>query len=166
VGVFVVPPNDALYTLELSATRNVPWSVIGTSMDASWTFHSAPAADPQQIVMLPLFVVRATGPIDENDVAPAGTPYLLSLTIERQAKAPAPPLSQLDLEVSYDDGQSWRPAPSAFLGDRGVALVFHPPGSGFVSLRFSTSDADGNTLKQTVLRAYQIGDTALALSQE
>jgi subtilisin family serine protease len=166
VGVFAIPAGDALYTLELTATRNVPWSVIGTSVDTTWTFHSAAAADPQASVMLPAIVVRATGPIDENDVAPAGTPYILTLTVQRQTSASAPPLRKLGLEVSYDDGQSWQPALVGFLGDHGVALLFHPKGPGFVSLRFSASDADGNTLKQTVLRAYQIGDTALELSQQ
>jgi hypothetical protein len=37
----------------------------------------------------------------------------------------------------------------------GVALVRHPSGDGFVSLRASMHDSDGNTASVTVVHAYR-----------
>jgi hypothetical protein len=41
-------------------------------------------------------------------------------------------------------------------GQFGVAIVKHPAGNGFVSLRAKSTDTAGNTLEQTVIRAYGI----------
>jgi hypothetical protein len=38
---------------------------------------------------------------------------------------------------------------------RGVVLVDQPAGPGFVSLRASAVDAAGNTVDETILRAYR-----------
>ena len=66
------------------------------------------------------------------------------------------PLTGLTLDVSYDDGATWQPSHVVRLGHHGLALLWHPTTAGFVSLRTSARDAAGNTVTQTVLRAYQI----------
>jgi hypothetical protein len=42
-------------------------------------------------------------------------------------------------------------------GQYGVVVVKHPATAGFVSLRAASTDTAGNTVKQTIIRAYQIG---------
>jgi subtilisin family serine protease len=60
----------------------------------------------------------------------------------------------LDLRVSYDDGRTWLKPLSSRIGDNGVAFLRPPAGEGFVSLKASAADAAGNTVEQTVIRAY------------
>jgi hypothetical protein len=155
-GQFNVPADAGTYTLSATGTHQVSWSDLGTALDASWTFQSVPAADTTPH-FLPLLLVHVSAPLDDYDTALAGLPFLLSLEVQRQAAAPASPVTDLQLEVSYDDGQTWQQAPVAFLGDRGVALLFHPTTPGFVSLRTSAQDAAGNSVTHTITRAYKIG---------
>jgi hypothetical protein len=152
-GAFPMPDRPGTYTLRSTATRGVPWSVIGTKVDVAWTFHEPGAAAPA--VPLPLLVVRAQGEVDDQGRAPAGGTYLLSLTVQRQPGAPAVGLAGLRVEASFDDGMTWAPAPTLRLGDHGLAVLRHPAGNGFVSLRTTARDADGSTVTQPVIRAYQ-----------
>jgi hypothetical protein len=62
----------------------------------------------------------------------------------------------LTVQASYDDGATWTAAPAEFQGDRGHALLHHPAGAGFASLRITARDAAGNSVTQTVIRAYQL----------
>ena len=57
--------------------------------------------------------------------------------------------------MSFDDGTTWLPAQVLRHDQRGVVLVNHPAGPGFVSLRASAVDAAGNTVDETIIRAYR-----------
>jgi hypothetical protein len=57
--------------------------------------------------------------------------------------------------VSYDDGKTWKQARVEREGDGGEAQVRHPNGSGFVSVKAAATDSRGNTVEQTIIRAYQ-----------
>ncbi|MDW4907288.1 hypothetical protein RB628_18500 [Streptomyces sp. ADMS] len=63
----------------------------------------------------------------------------------RTARKPA-------FSVSYDDGRTWHPAKA--VGGKRLDLR-HPARAGTVSLRVTLTDKAGNTLKQTVHRAYR-----------
>jgi hypothetical protein len=41
----------------------------------------------------------------------------------------------------------------------GAAIVQHPTGNGFVSLRATATDTDGNSLTQTIVHAYRYAIT-------
>jgi subtilisin family serine protease len=153
VGTFSIPDSPGTYTLEATAARAVPWSVIGTSADVTWTFHEPGAAAP--VAPLPLLVVRASGEVDGQGRAEAGAPFLLTLLVQRQPGAPAVRLTGLSVQASYDDGATWTGAPTEIQGDRGQALLHNPAGTGFASLRITARDAAGNSVAQTVIRAYQ-----------
>ena len=59
---------------------------------------------------------------------------------------------KLDFEVSYDEGRTWKAAKKV----HGTRLSLHHPAQpGTVSLRARLTDRDGNTLVQTVERAYR-----------
>ena len=58
------------------------------------------------------------------------------------------------LAVSYDDGRHWRTVPSTSTGKGWYAAGFTAPSRGFVSLRVQGRDSAGNTVTQTIVRAY------------
>ncbi|GLZ42850.1 S8 family serine peptidase [Actinokineospora sp. NBRC 105648] len=153
-GVFAIPDSPGRYTLRTTVRREVPWSVIGTSADISWTFQEGGTANP---VPPALPVVRVAAEVDEQGRAPAGRWIPLRLVTQRQPGAATPRVMALRVETSTDDGATWRPAPTVHSGDgTGVAVVGNPPGPGFVSLRVTARDAEGNSVTQTVVRAYQV----------
>jgi len=152
-GDFAVPAGAGTYTLRAHARRDVPWSILATELDASWTFRSTPPADaaPQP---LPLLVVRATTAVGLDGAAVAGRPALIGLRVERQPPVKPTDVARLALDVSFDDGARWRPTPVVRFGPFGWAIVTAPAAGGFVSLRTRAADAAGNTVEQTVVRAY------------
>ncbi|HEU4425220.1 MAG TPA: S8 family serine peptidase [Pilimelia sp.] len=154
IGEFDIPDAPGTYQLRATADRVVPWSVVGTRVDATWTFHEPGAAAPA--APLPLLVVRAAGAVDDQGRAPAGCHFQLSLTVQRQPGSSRAPLRALTVQASFDDGATWVPVPVSRYGDRGQATVPHPARDGFVSLRIAARDAAGNAVTQTVIRAYQI----------
>jgi hypothetical protein len=64
IGVFPIPDSPGTYTLRGTASRAVPWSVIGTSADVTWTFDEPGAAAPA--APLPLLVIRASGDVESR----------------------------------------------------------------------------------------------------
>ncbi|MET7750141.1 S8 family serine peptidase [Micromonospora sp. NPDC005367] len=154
VGQFTVPAGPATYRLEASATRAEP-STLSTNVSGVWTFRSGHVngETPQR---LPLSTVRLSPPLDELNAAPAGRRFDIPLTVERQPGASIGRTKRMSVEVSYDDGQTWRRAVVTGSGDHRVVKVSHPKAAGFVSLRVQADDVAGNTVTQTVIRAYAI----------
>ena len=60
---------------------------------------------------------------------------------------------QLTVEVSYDEGKTWQRVP---VTSNQVAKLNHPAGATSVSLRVSATNRDGNTVKETIIRAYTL----------
>jgi hypothetical protein len=66
-----------------------------------------------------------------------------------------PELISLKLSVSYDGGLTWQQVNTKKSGrSEYTAVLKHPKGAGAVSLRTEGVDAAGNTIKQTITRAY------------
>ncbi|SPL88145.1 peptidase S8 and S53, subtilisin, kexin, sedolisin [[Actinomadura] parvosata subsp. kistnae] len=61
------------------------------------------------------------------------------------------------MDVSYDDGASWK---VTWSGANGTVPLRHPAMDGFVSLRARSKDSAGNTVEQTIIRAYRIAPCA------
>jgi hypothetical protein len=101
--------------------------------------------------------VRITPPVDQTNTAPAGKATTLGLTVTRQKGSAAKAAKTLTVDVSYDDGKTWKKAVVKGSGATWTIGVTHPKAAGFVSLRVLLTDQAGNTLKQTVKRAYRIG---------
>ncbi|MFC4853545.1 S8 family serine peptidase [Actinophytocola glycyrrhizae] len=148
-----LPPERAEYTLRTTATRPAP-ARLSTEVGAEWTFASGHSAgeDP---VFLPLLAVRFAPELDDRNAAPAGKRFTIPVYVQRNgsdgegAGAPA-------VEVSYDDGKTWRAAKVTRGHGQWKAQVAHPADAEFVSLRSSVSDRDGNSQRQTVIRAYAL----------
>jgi subtilisin family serine protease len=141
-GTFPVPAEAAEYRLEVADTRG---GDLTTRLEAAWTFRSGHA---DERVALPLATVRFTPVLDANNAAPAGRPFAIPVAVEGHQGV----LRRLTVEVSYDDGVTWSKAPIR----AGRAMVQHPAGAGFVSLRATAADAAGNTVTQTLIHAYRL----------
>lgn len=150
-GRVEVPPGAANYRLTIDAEREGP-AVLSTRVGVAWTFRSA-HVDGDAPVRLPLSTVSFAPPVDAENSAPAGRPALVPVTVTAQPDSGAGANRTLTVEVSYDDGETWTEA--EVVG--GQAVLRHPDAPGYVSLRASATDIAGNTVTQTVIRAYRIG---------
>ncbi|MBE1491504.1 S8 family serine peptidase [Plantactinospora soyae] len=152
---FEVPPAAADYRLEVTGTRAQPIA-LSTRVEAAWTFRSGhvPGESP---VRLPLSGIRFSPPLDQHNMAPAGRSFLIPVSARPQPGSTGGNVRSLGVEVSYDDGATWHRATVIAVNGVGAVHVKHPKGSGFVSLRATATDRSGNTVRQTVIRAYGIG---------
>jgi hypothetical protein len=149
-GEFTVTPEPATYTLR--ATNHNPGTRLSTQVTAEWTFTSGHTAEP---TALPLLAVRFAPDLDQHNAAPAGKRFTIPVYVQRNGTA-RPVVDTPAVEVSYDDGKTWRKARVSRDGGTWRAVVDHPAGAEFVSLRSSVSDRDGNSERQTILRAYAL----------
>ncbi len=151
-GEFTVPPGAADYRLTSEVRRNHPVWPVSTVVGAEWTFRSAhtDAATP-----LPLLTVGFAPKVDLMNRAPAGRRVTIPVTVSRQPGAPGGRTALDRVEFSVDDGVTWQRVRPRAKGDRWEVTVPNPA-AGFVSLRAAASDRSGNTVTQTVLRAYRV----------
>ncbi|WP_307860206.1 S8 family serine peptidase [Actinokineospora baliensis] len=155
VGLFPIPDTPGRYTLRTTVDRAVPWSTLGTHADITWTFQEAGAGSATPP---PVLVVRTAAEVDDQGAARRGTFLPIRLSTQRPPGAPTSRLTTLHTDYSTDDGRTWRQAPTLHIGTgEGLALVKNPSTTGFVSLRITARDANGNSVEQTVIRAYRVG---------
>lgn len=100
---------------------------------------------------LPLLTVGFTPKVDLLDYAAAGKKITIPVTVSRQPGATGGKTTLDTVEYSVDDGKTWREVRP----HRGEVTVPNPA-TGYVSLRATASDKDGNTVRQTVIRAYRV----------
>lgn len=125
-------------------------------MDVAWTFTSD-TIPVEPVTALPITVLRFASRLDDHNRAPAGRPFRIPLRLERHDAAGYGTVTAVSVQASLDDGKTWRPARVSGAGLNHTVLVDHPAaGGGFVSLRASATDSAGNTVEQTVIRAYKI----------
>ncbi|WP_250035681.1 S8 family serine peptidase [Paractinoplanes maris] len=124
-----VPAGTATYKLAMTTSRTGDEWLHGTSTATEWTFKSGPAGP------LPLLQVGYDAPARATRL-----PHPLIVTV--------PGARRVKVETSADEGRTWRTAPA--IG----SAVLVPAGQGTVSLRVTAADRAGNTVTQTVLRAY------------
>ncbi|MGW1709223.1 S8 family peptidase [Streptomyces sp. NPDC002206] len=161
-GNFEVPAGNAEYRLDLTTARVSDDWHFGTRTNTSWTFHSDTAADK---TLLPLLQLDYDVPVDAQNAVGAARAHALGLTVRMQDGMAAPRGVTLKVEASYDDGKSWSTARTARHGGDGqfTATVERPSGvngDAYVTLRLTATDADGNSVQQTVNRAYLHHGTA------
>ncbi len=164
-GDFAVPETEHRYRLLAEATRSGV-SELSTRVAAEWTFASRrPAEDPDPKdpkgkgkggFPLPLLAVRFAPPGLDLDNGTRADAADIPLTVQQQAGVPAEQLTTVTVEASANDGRTWVPATVTRTGERtAVAHVEHPRHASYISLRARVTDAAGNTVDQTIIRAYR-----------
>jgi len=152
-GQFPVPAEAGTYRLTASATHNHPSWKLSTKVSGSWTFRSG--TEPTRRA-LPLLGMLLDAPVDLTNTVPVGDRQPVRVSVHRQDGVTERPIAAVKVAVSYDDGRSWRAVPVLRDGAGWRALVPHDR-AGYVSLRASATDVDGNAVEQTVIRAYRVG---------
>lgn len=159
-GNFEVPAGNAEYRMDLTTARTSDDWRFGTSTRTSWTFRSDTAA---HTALLPMLQVDYTVPVDVRNAVGPQRRHTLGLNVRMQDGMAAPRGVTLKVETSYDDGRTWTPATTARKGSGFTATVEQPTqvhGDAYVTLRVTAKDAAGNTVRQTVDRAYLQRGTA------
>ncbi|SEE25043.1 S8 family peptidase [Jiangella alba] len=161
-GAFPVTGASGRYRLELGTERRRPDWRFAPRTDTAWTFRSErPAAGAGAV--LPLLQVDYEVPAGLDNRVPARPPARLAFTVRHPDGLADPPrIVRMRAWVSYDDGGRWTPLAVRRDGDGGggggggVRWTAEERGRGgeYVSLRVEAADADGNTVTQTVERAY------------
>ncbi|OLF19235.1 hypothetical protein BU204_02475 [Actinophytocola xanthii] len=146
-----VPGEDGAYRLVTENTIAAEHWPLSTKVSAEWTFRSSSAADAKP---LPLLTARFDPAVDLRNRAPGGKAFTFPAHVERADGEPT--VRDLNVEVSYDDGQTWQRAATRSRDGHWTVTVRHPA-TGYASLRATATDTNGNTVRQTVVRAYQIG---------
>ncbi len=146
----VDPGGSGVYRLRTEATRSV--SPLSTRVSADWTFTSAAEDEPAP---LPLIAVRFAPKLDDANRAKAGVPFALPVYVQRNGSSAAGVRAPA-VQVSYDDGQTWKRTTVVKVGERWQALLSHPRNAEFVSLKAQARDARGNSVDQTIIRAYAL----------
>ncbi|MGW3691135.1 S8 family peptidase [Streptomyces sp. NPDC005125] len=137
------------YRLVLDANRDSTVSPYSSTTHTEWDFTSQAAAGDEQAV-LPLMQIKYG--VDTNAAGKAARNATLAASVAHLAHATgAGTLSAVTLEVSYDDGHTWRKITSGHDGRFGLSA---PKQAQFVSLRAHAHDSAGNAVAQTVIRAF------------
>ncbi|MFC7247122.1 S8 family serine peptidase [Catellatospora aurea] len=147
-----VPAGAADYRLQLTTARPVAEWARATHTDTVWDFRSATVSGDKGRP-LALLQVDYRVPADLNGSV-GGRPHTVGIGLRHQAGLPAPRHTTLVVEVSFDEGKSWRAVRVTGRGDAYTAHI--PAGTGHVSLRTRATDGVGNTVTQTVVRAYDL----------
>ncbi len=144
---FTVPAAKAAYRLEATVTRGAP-DTLSASVAVAWTFTSAHTSAPERF---PLTTARPMPALDDTNTARAGRPMAIPVVLDRHTATATASCRELGVEASFDDGRTWSKVPVIW----GTAFVSHLKRPGFVSLRIKATDTAGNTVTQTIVRAYR-----------
>ncbi len=148
-GVFTVPAERQDYRAVVVARRGAPFE-LATEVSAEWTFSSAHV--PTGNEPIGVSALRFHPKVDDTGAAPAGGAFAVPVLLQRNGGA-TERARGLTVEASYDEGKTWKRVP--VLLDT-VAVLHHPADADTVSLRASARDKAGNTVKQTIIRAYHL----------
>ncbi|MGP3957665.1 S8 family serine peptidase [Nonomuraea sp. 3N208] len=153
--VFTVPPEPAAYRVELDQEHDGTEWALSTKASTAWTFTSERPA--QGAAQLPLLFVDYNLGLDLHNTAPRRLPYTFGLKIGHRLPQ-GPKMARAKIWASFDDGATWQETKTHGRDGTYTVDVRHPArgGSGFVSLRVEAADSAGNSVKQTVIRAYRL----------
>jgi hypothetical protein len=163
-------PQPAVYRLEV--TTPMPSVPVGYTQ-TDWTFHSSPddpvahlpegeACAPVMTAscsFLPLLFPVYNLPLNLDDQAKAGAPFTIRFAVSHQFGESPPSGVSATVSESFNDGKTWTEPQTATCtgGNQCTATIAQPALSattGFASLRVTARDAAGNSVTQTIIRAY------------
>ncbi|MEU6167027.1 S8 family peptidase [Streptomyces tanashiensis] len=147
---FPMVPERAEYRLVTDVQRDEAGWNTSTKVRTDWRFHSAQG---EGRTLLPVLSVDYRLGTDLANSARTGSRTTVGLDARHPKGLAGPAITKVELWASYDDGASWR---KVRLDGRLNGTIDNPAAAGFVSLRVTATDADGNSVDQTVTRAYQV----------
>lgn len=153
IGTFPVLAEPATYRLVFNGKRNNAWSRYSTETNTTWTFASSRGAAHPALPQVDYDL-----DLDRYNQAPEKSTYTFTVTAGHIPGVDGPAIRTVKAWVSFNDGGTWKKVDLA-AQDAGSfqATVKHPKlanTSGAVSLRVSATDTAGNSIDQTIVRAY------------
>jgi hypothetical protein len=152
-GAWEVEPGMADYQLRSEWDRSSMYD-LSTKIDITWSFRSD-TADAEAFTRLPISTVRYFPKVDENGSAPAGGTFTFPVAVQEQGSNKTKAPHKLTAEVSYDAGKTWQPA-TVSAGNTRLTVQHPADPDATVSLRAKATDANGNTVEQTVIDIYHL----------
>ncbi|WP_406382128.1 hypothetical protein [Streptomyces sp. NBC_01618] len=168
VIVYDLPAQSARYSYE-AETNGVKtvWEYTSdrpTKPDAPTSqpcIADAIVKDPGACRPEPLIFLRYDLGLELDNTAKAGGMHPITVTGYYQDRLSKPPtVTKLRVEASVDGGKTWQPAMTKADGQNTfTAQIKHPKrdeAPGGVGLRITATDSAGDTVKQTIPKAYQL----------
>ncbi|MGW7306723.1 S8 family peptidase [Streptomyces sp. NPDC054835] len=156
-GVFEVPAEPGTYRLEQNTMKigSKVWAR-STSVNSVWEFTSK--SDPSVYSQgIPILFPRYDLPEDGLKTLAAADGQRIGLSATGHAGYTPAALTSARLSYSYDGGETWTSARVSQQGDGWTATVNHAGATGKqVTLKTELTDANGNSVTQTVVRAYDV----------
>ncbi|MFC0503186.1 S8 family serine peptidase [Micromonospora costi] len=148
--------GDLPYRLVVRTTQDPTAGAYSTRTESEWRFRStAPSAGVESSV-LPLLQLDYTVDADAAGTARRTTDLTLSAA-HLPGVTGRGGVGQVRLEVSYDDGAHWqRQTLSRTTSGAWTATLRAPKGAAYVSLRAEAADGAGDSVSQTVIRAFGV----------
>ncbi|MGW6568128.1 S8 family peptidase [Streptomyces sp. NPDC054975] len=156
-GVFEVPSERGTYTLEQNTMKigSKVWNR-STSVTSVWKFTSE-LDESVYSQGIPILFPRYTLPEDGLKTLAATDGQHIGLTATGHAGHTPAALTSAQLSYSYDGGTTWTEAQVTRRDGIWTATVNHTGASGKpVTLKTGLTDAQGNSVTQTVVRAYDV----------
>ncbi|WP_262286745.1 S8 family serine peptidase [Micromonospora sp. MA102] len=147
--------GDLPYRLVVKTSQEPAAGRYSTSTQTQWRFRSAAPAAGVESSVLPLLQLDYA--VDTDAAGTAKGRSDLTVTAGHLPGAVGGGIGPITLEVSYDDGRHWQK--QTLDGAPGGAWTAHlqaPKGAAYASLRASATDRSGNSVDQTVIRAFSV----------
>ncbi|MFF1392434.1 S8 family serine peptidase [Streptomyces sp. NPDC058287] len=157
-GVFDVPADDAAYDLTLQTFKHSVGGVWNrsTQTQTTWSFRSH-LEENVYSQGIPLLFPQYALAQDGLKTLPATDGQRITLTATGHAGYTPGKITSAKLSYSYDGGTTWTEAPTAERDGKWSATVNHAGASAKqVTLKAQLTDANGNSVEQTVTRAYDV----------
>ncbi|MDX3659440.1 S8 family serine peptidase [Streptomyces sp. ID05-26A] len=142
------PAEKKRYTVHTEATRDS----FSSRVTADWSFTSEHVPG-DQFQSVPLLAVRFAPALDENNRA--GRVLTVPITVERNGTGTVTNIKDPAVQVSYDEGKTWKPVPLRKTRAGWQITLLHPHGAKNVSFKAKAADAGGD-VQQTIIRAYDL----------
>ncbi|MEX0168433.1 S8 family peptidase [Streptomyces sp. LMG1-1-1.1] len=156
-GVFEAPAEAGTYTLEQNTMKigSKVWAR-STSVNSVWKFTSK-LDETVYSQGIPILFPRYDLPEDGLKTLAATDGQQIGLTATGHAGYTPAALTSARLSYSYDGGTTWTEARVSQQGGGWTATVNHAGATGKqVTLKTELTDANGNSVTQTVVRAYDV----------
>ncbi|MGW0694925.1 S8 family serine peptidase [Streptomyces sp. NPDC002738] len=138
------------YRLVVDNDRGTWANPYSTHALTEWNFTSA-ATGTESTESLPL--IQLDYGVDTDESGRAGRRATLAVTASHLPGTTAA-IGKPSLEVSYDDGKTWLRSDLTRAGDGWRTSLSAPKSAGFATLRVTARDNAGNTVTQTITRAF------------
>ncbi|MFE7166119.1 S8 family serine peptidase [Streptomyces sp. NPDC057616] len=150
--VYDAPADEHTYKVVTDTALDAGRWKLSTEGHAEWTVRSAATPDDRW-TFLPLINLGLDVGTDLKGDVPGGKRLPVGVFAEYVKGAPGTgTIGGRTLQVSYDDGTSWRAVP--LTGGRGTLTV--PRDASYISLRASAADDRGGSVTQEIIRAVGV----------